>query len=85
LEWEERVRFISTDELFDELHKLYIGVAGGIIDEATKLPKFMAEVFANGPGSGKHKLELELTLPDGWAEAVSAATERAVRAMVSRA
>lgn len=81
LDWEETVRFVSTDELFSELHHLYVGVAGHIIDEAAKVPRFMSETFASGSATGTHELKLKLALPDGWIEEVSAATKRAKRAM----
>jgi len=79
LTWEETVRFVAVDEVFTEIHSLLIGTAGGIIDEASKLPAFLSETLADSPPSGEHQLKLTLSLPDGWSEAVDAALARAVR------
>ena len=43
LAWEETVRFAKTDEVFDELQQLFAGIAGGLIEEAAKVPKFLVE------------------------------------------
>ena len=77
LEWEESVRFASTPSLFDDIQRLFIGVAGGIIDETSKLPLFISDLLENEHSSGTHHLQMVLDLPDGWSEAVNQAIERA--------
>ncbi|MEI4507390.1 hypothetical protein WBQ88_16900 [Sphingopyxis sp. CCNWLW253] len=75
--WEEQVRFVSTHEEFVPVVDLLPGVIGSVIDEAAKLPKFMAETFGSGTASGVHTLDLVLTLRDGWGDEVGAAMDRA--------
>ncbi|WP_256219272.1 hypothetical protein [Variovorax sp. 770b2] len=77
LNWEEEVRFTSTDEIFYELQNLFIGTAGRIIDEAAKLPLFLSETLSNNPVDGRYKLELVLSLADGWGEKIDEAFARA--------
>lgn len=55
LEWEESVRFVRVDEIFEEIVELYFGVAGPMIDEATKLASFLSE----GVEEAVQKLEEE--------------------------
>jgi hypothetical protein len=69
--------FSAVHEIFDELRSLLIGVAGGLIDEAEKLPTFIAEVFAKEEPAGVHRLSLTIELPEGWTDAVKVALERA--------
>lgn len=76
LNWEEAVRFASVEEVFEEVQSLFIGTAGRIIDEAAKLPAFLSKTFAGENLTGTFKLELVLTLPDGWSERVDAAFAR---------
>jgi hypothetical protein len=78
--WEETVRFIYVDEVFTEVRQLFTGVAGGIIDEAAKLPVFLSETLTSGP-DGVHKLSLSVSLPDGWVAAVEAAFKRSTRSI----
>lgn len=80
--WEETVRFISVDEACSEIHALFVGAAGAIIDEAAKLPAFLSQTLAGSP-SGLHELNLTLSLPNGWAESVDAATERAMQSILA--
>lgn len=80
LAWEESVRFVRVDECFTEMRDLYVGVAGKFLDHAEKIPKFLTETIAPKPTSGSYVLELTISLPDGWVDAVDAAMERAKRA-----
>ncbi|SOD26232.1 hypothetical protein SAMN05518800_2311 [Variovorax sp. YR752] len=76
LNWEETVRFVSVDEAFEEVRDLFIGTAGRIIEEAAKLPTFLSEIFTKDPVNGKYKLELVLSVPDGWNDEIQAALGR---------
>jgi hypothetical protein len=84
LTWEETVRFASVDEVFEELHKLLIGAGGLMIDEAARVPAFLADTFASKPTSGRYALDLVIALPEGWSDAVSAATKKALRRIAAR-
>lgn len=75
--WEEAVRFVTVDEIFQELRDLFVGIAGGLIDEAAKVPTFLAENLGDNPEPDEYRLTLTLTLPDGWNDAVEAALARA--------
>jgi hypothetical protein len=77
LKWEEQVRFVCAQDVFDDVIELLKGVMGGIIDEAAKVPKFMAETFGSHTSSGTYSLNLELSLPEGWFDQISAALDRA--------
>jgi len=78
LEWEEKIRFTKVDSRLDPVRALFAGVAGYLIDQAAKVPAYIASVFNDTPTPGKkYMLEMVLTLPDGWAEAVEAAFEQA--------
>lgn len=77
LAWEEEVRFVSAPDVYDEVVELLKGVVGAMIDEAEKLPRFMAETFGGETQPGNYSLQLVLTLPDGWAERIEAATKEA--------
>jgi hypothetical protein len=79
--WEETVRFISVDEIFTEVQALFIGRAGGIIDEAAKLPTFLSQALAGTP-SGNHHLNLTISLPEGWVDAVEVAFEQVRNAII---
>lgn len=76
LTWEESIRFSFLDEIFEELQGLLIGAAGKIIDEAAKLPVFLAETVSTNPVEGIFQLNLVLSLPEGWNDKVNAALER---------
>lgn len=54
-----------------------IGIGGGLIDEAKKLPHFLADKFLSDPKPGTYRLELKLELPEGWTERITAALSRA--------
>lgn len=83
LKWEESMRFSFLDEIFYELQNLLIGTAGDIIDEAAKLPVFLAETLGTNPIEGSFKLNLVLKLPEGWNDKVEAALER-IRIQLSK-
>lgn len=77
LDWEESVRFVTLDSAFSELKSLFVGTAGRFIDEAAKLPKFIADTLERVPASGQAHLTLVLDLPDDWTEAVMQALAKA--------
>lgn len=77
LTWEETVRFANVRGALKEVHRLYVGLGGGLIDEAAKLPTWLSETFGQENVSGHHRLSLTLTLPDGWNEEIKAAYENA--------
>lgn len=77
LRWEESVRFVRVDEVFQEVHQLCFGVAGTIIENANKIPLFLAETLATSPIEGTFTLSLTISLPDGWANEVHLALNRA--------
>jgi hypothetical protein len=81
LAWEESVRFVRIDEVFEETRHLLVGVGGGVIDQAAKVPAFLLEIFADRPISERYELVLTVSLPDGWVEAVEVATRRAVNSI----
>ena len=83
LAWEEAIRFIVIEEVFAEIQQLFIGIAGGLIEEAAKVPKFLAESLGNNPQPGEYNLSLNLTLPEGWEEGISAALKRAADKIMS--
>lgn len=83
LAWEEEVQFSRVDDIFEELRELAVGVAGGMIDEAAKVPEFFAGVFAEESPSGERKLSLTLDMPEGWSERMSDALKRAERAYLA--
>lgn len=77
LAWEESVRFAFVDASFVEVKNQYIGVAGTILENAEKIPKFLVDTFASKPVSGAFNLVLTLSLPDGWVDSVESALTRA--------
>lgn len=82
LAWEEAVRFVSTDEYFDKVRNLLPGPAGMIIEEASKFPEFLSNTLGKDDPTGVHTLDLVLALPEGWAENMSAALNKATEAFV---
>ncbi|MBD8560867.1 HNH endonuclease [Pseudomonas fluorescens] len=80
--WEESVRFTRVDDDFSEIRDLYIGVAGDVIEQTAKIPKFLTDMVAPRPTSGTYELELIIGLPDGWEDRVDAAFKRAERAFL---
>jgi hypothetical protein len=83
LEWEEMVRFAYFSGIFEETQRLFFGVGGQFIDEAAKLPAFLAEIL-NSDLKGEYHLSLVLDMPEGWVEAIHEACERATEALVQR-
>jgi len=83
LAWEELVRFTQVDVRLEEVRRLYFGVAGNLIDEAAKVPEHLGSVFREDPQPGTYNLTITLGLPDGWAEAITAAYEEATNAILS--
>lgn len=83
IDWEEAVRFVKVDEIFKEVKELLTGVAGGLIDEAAKVPAYLSDVFASEPEPGIYHLNITLKLPDGWSEALNAALARATDALLA--
>lgn len=85
LDWEEAVRFVSVHDIFSDLHNMYIGVAGRMIDEATKVPSWLSDTLSAENPTGLHQLSLTLSLPDDWAEQTHAELERATAALIADA
>ena len=83
IDWEETVRFIYVDEIFRDVRELFVGVAGRLIEEAAKLPEYMGTVFSGEPEPGEYRLQLTVDLPEGWAEALEEAMERATEAFIA--
>lgn len=83
VKWEEAIRFTAVDDIFDELRNLFVGVAGGMIDEAAKVPTFITEHLGDDPVPGEYRLSLTLSLPDGWSDAIGAALQRATEAVLA--
>jgi hypothetical protein len=81
LAWEESVRFVRVDESFEKVQKLLVGIAGGVIDQATEIPEFLTKTISGRPTSGSYQLKLDVTLPDGWTERVEVEMNRAARAL----
>jgi hypothetical protein len=84
LQWEEDVRFVAADQLFDELLRLHRGTVGRIIDEAAKLPLFLANMLSQTPVSGVFRLDLKLDLPDRWGDDVDRAFRRIASTLKKR-
>ncbi|AZE23154.1 MULTISPECIES: HNH endonuclease [Pseudomonas] len=80
--WEESVRFTRVDDDFSEVRDLFIGIAGEIIEQTAKIPKFLTEMVAPKPTSGTYKLELIIELPAEWEKRVTTALKRAERAIL---
>jgi hypothetical protein len=80
--WEESVRFTRVDDDFSEVRDLYIGVAGDVIEQTAKIPRFLTEMVAPKPTSGTYDLELTIGLPVEWEKRVAAAFKRAKRAFL---
>lgn len=76
LGWEESVRFVRPHEAFKTLQELHIGIVGNMIDEAAKIPAFLADMLSRKV-EGVQRLSLTLSLPDGWADQVETALEEA--------
>ncbi|WP_198528814.1 hypothetical protein [Pectobacterium peruviense] len=68
LEWEEIIYFSRVSGLYSEIHKLFLGIAGNIIEQAEKLPAFLSDMVTQKPISGTFSLDITIELPDGWEE-----------------
>jgi hypothetical protein len=68
--WEEEVRFAQVDEIFGEVRRLFVGIAGHLIDESAKVPEYLGTVFTGEIEPGEYRLSLTLNLPEGWNEAI---------------
>ena len=66
--WEEQVRFVTVPDEWLEVAASLQGAAGGIIEEAYKLPKFIDATVSDPNASGTYTLTLVLELPDHWSE-----------------
>ena len=76
------MRFVTVDDIFVKLRKLFVGLAGIFVEDAAKVPKFLAESIGDNPEPGEYRLNLTLELPEGWEGAFSAALESASNALV---
>lgn len=77
LKWEETVRFTSVHRVFQDVQDLLFGVVGRMIDEAAKVPRWLADTVADPNVSGTHTLNIVMGLPDGWNDRIDEALERA--------
>jgi hypothetical protein len=82
LRWEETARFVAVDAAFRPVRDLYVGAVGLIIDEAARVPAFLSG-FGEDTEPGEYRLMIDLDLPPGWAENVTAALENACDAMIA--
>lgn len=76
LAWEESVRFVRVDDIFNELQNLLFGIAGDLIEKAATIPNFLTDVISSQPKTGTHSLVLTIELPDGWTEKIHEAMAR---------
>ena len=76
LKWEETIRFTSVHEIFQEVQDLLVGVVGRMIDEAAKVPRWLADTVSDPSVSGTHTLSIVMSLPDGWNDKIDEALER---------
>lgn len=83
IDWEETVRFSKVDEIFDDIKSTLVGVAGGFIEEAQKLPTHLAKIVTDLT-PGKYELALTIALPDGWNEKMESALAKAIRVFERR-
>ena len=77
LAWEEDTQFTKLDDVFEEIRELMIGIAGGLVDQASQVPVFIANIFELDEPSGEHKLSLVADMPEGWSEKMELAMDRA--------
>jgi len=75
--WEEEVRFTSVDPIFRDLQNKFVGVAGYVLEEVSRMPTFLSETLAQESLSGTHTLMITLSLPEGWADEVDWLIKRA--------
>lgn len=84
LSWEEEVRFSSVHEIFSDIQKHFIGIAGRMLDESLKVPEFLSEKLSQEGLTGTHILKLSLDLPDGWTDEGERLLEKAVADFAAR-
>lgn len=60
-----------------------MGIGGRFIDEAAKLPAFMAAILADEDASGTYTLNMVLSLPENWVRDVRAALEQAAEDFIA--
>jgi hypothetical protein len=77
LAWEEIVQFVSVEDIFEPVHCLLVGIVGSFIDEASKVPEFLASTMDSEPAFGDFQLKLTLEFPQGWEENIFAALQKA--------
>lgn len=77
LEWEEKVRFALVHETFEEVRKLFDGIAGPLIEQIARIPEFLTRSVAGASEGDQFLLELAVALPIGWSDKVHAALESA--------
>ena len=76
LTWEETVRFVAPDDLFEELLSLFTGTAGRMVDQAKRLPEFLSNTVADDNAAGRYELNLVFSLSEGWENQMDAALAR---------
>lgn len=82
VDWEECVRFARPNDVFEEIHNLFIGVAGRMIDEAAKVSTFLTEKMSGEVIPGEYALNLTFTLPEDWETNIARATQKAQTALL---
>jgi hypothetical protein len=75
LTWEESIRFTDVRGSLANVLHLYVGIGGGLIDEAAKLPVCMTKTFSQPDVTGRQSFSITLSLPEGWSEAVQKACD----------
>ena len=83
LDWEERVQFASVPSIFEEVRETLKGISGRLIDKLAVLPVELAKPFEQENPSGVFKVHIDIDLPEGWPEKVSATMQAAVDAMIA--
>lgn len=78
LRWEESTRFSKFDQIFEEVQRRMTGLVGMLIDEAVKIPEFIASRVGDVPELGRHELTLTLAFPEGHIDALVAALDNAI-------
>jgi hypothetical protein len=81
--WEEETRFANVDEIFEEVRRLFVGVAGQLLDEAFKVPAYLGTVFSGEVEPGEYGLHLTVSLPDGWNNSLDVALARAAKKLAA--
>jgi hypothetical protein len=79
LEWEERVRFVSAEEPFEEFPELLSGACGPNLAKVCELSNWLSSIFEKDPPDGRYEMRLVFDLPNGWNERIDVALRRAER------